>query len=183
LVYIWKLFYDNEVEKLNAAERKIANFLDEVGIKYIYENPQLIEQEIGTKKFMRIYYPDFFLSEYGIILEFWGMHEQKEYSKVMEKKKQDYYYNWIFVINVYNLEGNWQEYIINKLIEVSQHRLNVSNKALKKYKELHPQKTRQKKSTQVTKKAKPAPRTVRKDAKKTESKPENKGLLKRIFKK
>ncbi|MBU0461706.1 MAG: hypothetical protein KJ574_03910 [Nanoarchaeota archaeon] len=125
---------------MNAAEKKIADFLDSVGIKYVYENPILIEQEFHNKKFLRIYYPDFFLSQYGIILEFWGMHEDQEYAKGMEKKKQDYYHNWIFVVNVYNLEGNWQEYVLKKIREVSEHRLMRVNVAIKKCEELYPHK-------------------------------------------
>lgn len=124
---------------MNAAEKKIADFLDEVGIKYIYENPQLIEQEYTSggkkKKFLRIFYPDFFLSEFGILLEFWGMHEDKEYSKVMVKKKEDYYNNWLFVVNVYNLERNWKEYILKKIKDVSEHRLKVVNRSIEKFNE------------------------------------------------
>ena len=119
---------------MNAAERKIADFLELAGIKYIFENPMLIEHDLHGKKFMRIYYPDFFLSEYGVILEFWGMHEDKEYAKVMDKKKEVYYHNWIFVINVYNLEGNWQEYILKKLEEVTKHRSLVLKKSYDKFK-------------------------------------------------
>ncbi|MFQ5474672.1 MAG: hypothetical protein ACE5DM_02445 [Candidatus Nanoarchaeia archaeon] len=121
---------------MNAAERKIGDFLDSVGIKYVYENPQLIEQDYHGKKFLRIFYPDFFLTEYGILLEFWGMHKNKEYAKGMEKKKQDYYYNWLFVVNVYNLEGNWQQYILDKIKTVSEHRMKVHKISQEKWNKL-----------------------------------------------
>lgn len=53
-------------------EMDIANFLFQNGIKYEYEK----EYEVDTRtedKFQ--YYPDFYLTDYGIYLEYWGVDE------------------------------------------------------------------------------------------------------------
>lgn len=79
-------------------EQKIANFLFEQKIEYIYE-PLLM---IGNKKVR----PDFYLYEYGIFIEYFGMQGDKVYDQKTEKKIAFYQKLGIKVIKLFPDEIN-----------------------------------------------------------------------------
>ncbi len=56
-------------------EMEIANFLTQYGIKYKYEEPY--PTDTRTEQYDQ-YYPDFFLTDYGIYIEYYGINVQGE---------------------------------------------------------------------------------------------------------
>ena len=64
-------------------EIKIADFLDETGIKYLYEQGILVED---YQQKQRIWYPDFYLPEFGMYIEYFGVVNDREYEKGIHKK-------------------------------------------------------------------------------------------------
>ena len=67
-------------------ERQIAGFLEQEKIAYLYEYPLAIIDRGKTK----IWYPDFKLPEYDIIIEYFGMNGVQSYNSQMEHKLQAY---------------------------------------------------------------------------------------------
>ncbi|MFW5705077.1 MAG: hypothetical protein ACOCXG_04515, partial [Nanoarchaeota archaeon] len=82
-----------------------------------YEKPMLIPDPEGKQ---RIVYPDFWLSEYGIIIEFFGMNGNESYDKITKRKKEMYKKDNLEMIPIYQktLEKKWKDYIILKINEI-----------------------------------------------------------------
>jgi DNA helicase-4 len=53
----------------SAGERKIVDVLNKYGIDFRYESPVLINDHQGKQ---RIWYPDFYLPEFGVCIENYG---------------------------------------------------------------------------------------------------------------
>jgi len=68
------------------AEVRIAQVLDQEGIAYRYEHPLAVVDQGKT----RIWYPDFYLPEYGMILEYFGVHGDAAYDRRTEHKLKVY---------------------------------------------------------------------------------------------
>jgi len=63
----------------------------------------------------RIHYPDFYLPQHGIIIEYFGLYgKDRDYTKGAEKKKQIYKNMDIPLIPIYptTLNKNWQTYLL-----------------------------------------------------------------------
>jgi hypothetical protein len=90
-----------ELEYRSKSERIIAEILKKNKIVFKYEMKISIIEEINNKKMERLWYPDFYLEEYGIIIEFIGKPEDKEYMNGFEKKKLVYRQNGLKVIYIY----------------------------------------------------------------------------------
>ena len=102
-------------------ERAIAEVLEKYNIPYEYEYPILIKDiHDGDTEKMRIWYPDFWLPEYSIIIEFFGMNKN-DYKKGVELNKKIYKQLHFDLIPVYQktLEKDLKSYLliqISKLI-------------------------------------------------------------------
>lgn len=76
------------------SERKIVNFFMKHGIRYEYEKPLVLEQ-ITIR-------PDFYLPDYNVYVEFWGMADSDgEYQKTMRLKKMLFQKHQIPLISIY----------------------------------------------------------------------------------
>lgn len=73
-------------EYKSRAEVQIAGLLDREGIAYRYEHPLAVIDRGKTK----IWYPDFYLPEYGMIIEYFGLHGDADYDRRTEHKLQVY---------------------------------------------------------------------------------------------
>jgi hypothetical protein len=71
-------------------ERAIAEILEKYNIDFVYEHPLLIKEkkENDTEK-LRIWYPDFWLPKYSIVIEYFGR-EDDEYQKGKRAKLDAY---------------------------------------------------------------------------------------------
>jgi hypothetical protein len=119
-------------------ERRIAVFLESNSIKYHYEPPLLINPTCGKP---RIWYPDYYLPEFGAYIEYFGLVGRANYDEGIKRKETQYSKTGIAVIPVYpwTFAGNWHEYIMKELEQItlrryeklmgkpywSQHKLNA----------------------------------------------------------
>lgn len=111
-------------------EEQIAEFLENQNIVFQYEYPLAIVDQ-GQ---VRIWYPDFRLPEYGMIIEYFGMNGSTSYNENMAYKIRTYKEAGIDGIYLLpsSLSGDWQEMITRrieqvlegKLRKVQRHRIN-----------------------------------------------------------
>lgn len=94
-------------------ERQIAGFLESRGIDFQYEYPLAIRDR-GQ---VRIWYPDFRLPQYGMIMEYFGMEGKAGYDEQMAHKIAAY--KQARVPGIYLVEssflGDWQGYILDRI--------------------------------------------------------------------
>jgi hypothetical protein len=89
----------------STSEKIIAKIFEKYGINFDYERKLLVEEE-GSKE--KVIHPDFYLTDYGIILEFVGMPDNKDYMKVIEWKTNIYEQMGYKVLYVY-LDEMWEK--------------------------------------------------------------------------
>lgn len=83
-------------------EKAIADILTKYNIEFVYEYPLLIkEQKNNDSEKLRIWYPDFWLPRYSIIIEYWGMVGDPGYDKGKHDKIAAYKRMNIDFISVY----------------------------------------------------------------------------------
>ncbi len=93
-------------------EFEIAKFLDKFKIEFEYEFPIAIVEGDKTK----IWYPDFYLKEYQIVIEYFGMYNHnKVYKNNANFKKKTFQNCGIQFIPVYELRDKWEEYILKSM--------------------------------------------------------------------
>jgi len=94
-------------------EREIGKFLDGQSIAYQYEYPLAIKD----RDQVRIWYPDFRLPDYGMIIEYFGMNGDAAYNEQIAHKI--FAYKEAGIDGIYLLEssllGNWQEQIMGRI--------------------------------------------------------------------
>jgi len=95
-------------------ERKIAYFLDQNDIAYQYEPAVMVQSDQGKP---RIWYPDFYLTEFKTYLEYFGMVGDRNYDKGTKVKQGVYKKTGFDVISFYPwmFKENWQGYIMQEL--------------------------------------------------------------------
>ncbi len=105
-----------EVVRSNS-ERIIADYFSRSGIRYVYEQPAM-----GRWGFRRISRPDFYLPDYGVYVEFWGLvnlpnnFARSRYERSMRWKMAQYHRNGIRLVSLYPGElGNLDVTLRNKL--------------------------------------------------------------------
>lgn len=99
-------------------ERRIASFLEKNAIRYQYETGVLVNSE-GEKP--RIWYPDFYLPEFGVYIEYFGLVGRENYDRGIERKESTYRKMGLSVIPVYpwTFDQNWQGYIMREVQETT----------------------------------------------------------------
>lgn len=102
-------------------ERRIAEFLEEARIDFVYEKPILIED----KGKQRIWYPDFWLPDYSIIIEYFGVVGEEAYDLAIKHKMKVYAQNHLNVIPVYpqTFEADWKDYVLRSIRKTLVHRV------------------------------------------------------------
>ncbi len=98
-------------------ESIIANILTKYNIPFLYEHPILIkEQKENDGEKLRIWYPDFWLPEYSIIIEFFGR-DDPEYMKGKENKMNAYKNLKLDCIPVYpsTIKADLKSYLLIKI--------------------------------------------------------------------
>lgn len=99
----------------SAGEEAIAEILKKYNIPFEYEHPILIkEQKEGDSHKLRIWYPDFWLPKYSIIIEYFGMDNNPEYHKGKTAKWEAYKKLDIDCIPVYTstIQKNLKSYLL-----------------------------------------------------------------------
>tara|TARA_Y100000310_G_scaffold186269_1_gene186396 strand:- start:50616 stop:51086 length:471 start_codon:yes stop_codon:yes gene_type:complete len=80
-------------------ERKIAEFLKKRKLRYTYEKPLLIKDTLDNK--LQIWHPDFYLDDFNIVLEYFGMVDKAEYTRSMKRKQAIYHTQRVDFISIY----------------------------------------------------------------------------------
>jgi len=99
-----------------ASERQVANFLDELGLPWVFEFPVFVYDE---RKRPRVWTPDFYIPKLGVYIEVCG---SKEFD--YDYRKKIYEGNNIPVIwlHYYKRPHSWQKFLFKRIREVEQKR-------------------------------------------------------------
>ncbi len=103
------------MKEMSNGEKAIKGVLDKYNIDYVMEYPLLIkEQKDGDIERLRIWYPDFWLPKYSIIIEFFGLMDNPAYAKGKEDKIKAYKKLDIDCIPVYpkTIQGDLKSYLL-----------------------------------------------------------------------
>jgi len=103
------------------AEIQIARLLDRERIAFQYEHPLAVIDRGHTK----VWYPDFSLCDYGMILEYFGMNGDPAYRKRTEHKMQVYRENGIegVFLTEESFRGDWPNRVLGQIEGILQGRL------------------------------------------------------------
>ena len=81
------------------AEQRLADYFTRSGIRYVYEFGAKTDALIFKRTFAR---PDFYLPDYGVYVEYWGLVKaSKDYRRTMKWKMRQYRENGIKYISLY----------------------------------------------------------------------------------
>jgi len=108
-------------------EARIAHFLNDYGIPFIYEHPLAVLDEGKTK----IWHPDFYLPDHAAHIEYFGLAGQPDYDAGIRRKQAVYNQMRLEVIGIYpqSFQRNWQGYILGRLEHLGQYRLGQARLA------------------------------------------------------
>lgn len=92
-------------------ERRIAYFLNENAIRYQYESGVLVHADEDKP---RLWYPDFYLPEFGTYIEYYGLKGKPNYDSGIKRKETTYARMGLEVIPVYpwTFTQDWKGYIM-----------------------------------------------------------------------
>lgn len=102
------------------AEVQIARLLDREGIAYQYEHPLAVID----RRHLRVWYPDFRLPHYGIILEYFGLNGDAGYRARTEHKMQVYRANGIegVFLTPESFRGDWPGRVLGQIENILRRR-------------------------------------------------------------
>ncbi|MBC8481448.1 MAG: hypothetical protein H8D47_02125 [Planctomycetes bacterium] len=115
-------------EKVNSSsfksrgEEQIARLFDRSSIAYRYEHPAAVVDRGKT----RIWYPDFYLPEYGMIVEYFGVNGNRAYDDQARHKMEVYNANGLdgLFLTEASFKGDWPTRIIGQIECVLRDRLD-----------------------------------------------------------
>ena len=112
----------NESGFKSKGEVQIARFLGRNNIAYQYERPAAV---VDSGK-VRIWYPDFHLPEYGMIIEYFGVNGKKDYDEQAKHKMRVYKQNGIegLFLTEASFRGDWPGYITGQIEGILKNRLD-----------------------------------------------------------
>ena len=87
-----------EIKYKSQGERRIGEFLETFKIPFFYEKPQLITDKQG---YVRLWYPDFWLPDPNVFVEYFGFEGSKEYDKGVREKLRIYNEMKLKVVPIY----------------------------------------------------------------------------------
>lgn len=110
----WALRSKENNNYKSEGERRIASFLDKNEINYEYERGVLVKFPYDKQ---RIWYPDFYLPEFGSYIEYYGLAGRQMYDRGIKTKEDVYTRMSLDVIPVFpwTFNDNWQGYIMSEL--------------------------------------------------------------------
>jgi hypothetical protein len=111
-------------------ERQIERLLRRCGLVYRYEHPLAVVERGKT----RIWYPDFFLPEYGIVIEYAGL-SGEEYEAGLRHKRAVYEELGIPAVFVYpeSFRGYWPARLLREIEEVERRRYEKLARILERF--------------------------------------------------
>ena len=119
------------IEYKSKGEYEIAKLLDSLGIEFEYEFPIAVVEEDGKAK---LWYPDFYLKEYQVVVEYFGMYEHnKTYKNNAEHKKEVFKSCGIQFVPIYHIKKDWEEYLLKSIMMHQEMKAKKIKKLLEKY--------------------------------------------------
>jgi hypothetical protein len=111
---------DSVYSKMTQGEKQTADFLTSLRIFWRYHHPVTIYDE---ENLPRIYYPDFFLPQFGVYVEVCGAKRDDEY----ERRKNLYFANNIKVIFVETFKHHqeWKSFLLDNILTIQMDRVNL----------------------------------------------------------
>lgn len=105
-----------ERELRSNGEVQIARLLSRHGILYLYEHPLAVLDD-GK---LRLWYPDFTLPEYGVVIEYGGRMDDLAYREGFEHKTLVYAQNGIaaLMLTPQDLQGRWPQRILGGIEQI-----------------------------------------------------------------
>jgi hypothetical protein len=99
-------------------ERRIADFLEKNSVKYNYEQGVLVNFPYDKP---RLWYPDFYLPEFGVYIEYYGLVGRQNYDRGIKIKEAVYSKMGLDVIPVYpwTFADDWGGYLMKELEQVT----------------------------------------------------------------
>jgi len=96
--------------------------LDKNGIAYQYEHPMAVVDHVKT----RIWYPDFHLPEYGMIIEYFGVNGNSSYDEQARHKIDVYKQNGIegLFLTEKSFKGDWPGHVIGQIENILKKRFD-----------------------------------------------------------
>lgn len=112
----------NEYYFKSKGEMQIARLLDRNNIAYQYERPVAV---VDRGK-VRIWYPDFDLPEYGMIIEYFGVNGKQDYDEQAKYKIKVYKQNGIegLFLTEACFKGDWPGQIVGQIEDVLKSRID-----------------------------------------------------------
>lgn len=103
-------------------ETQIARLLEREGVSYKYEYPLAV---VDRGK-VRIYYPDFRLPEYGIIIEYFGLNGKSDYGERTKHKMEVYKKAGVegLFLTKESFKGDWPTRIMSRIERILKNRLD-----------------------------------------------------------
>jgi len=94
-------------------EEQIARLLDREGLAYNYEQPIALIDRGKT----RIWYADFWLRYFGLVIEYFGINDKKDYDEQSRHKIEVYKQNGIegLFLTEASFKGDWPTRIMNQI--------------------------------------------------------------------
>lgn len=94
-------------------EAQVARLLGRYGIPYLYEHPVAVVDGGKTK----IWYPDFQLAGYGVLIEYGGRTHDRDYMSGLLHKMRVYGENGLSVLMLppESLRGNWPRDVLDRV--------------------------------------------------------------------
>lgn len=126
----FNIYSDNKKKYRSAGERILAEVFKEGGYNFTYEPRMYVEEKRDNDSDKgRLWYPDFLLEDFGIIVEYVGLVDDKDYMKGIEHKRKVYEDNGIKVVYItyadlfvkkdkIKLRKDYREIIKSKITEV-----------------------------------------------------------------
>jgi hypothetical protein len=118
----------NGEEVKSIGEQRIADYFRRNKIRYVYEK-ELRKKSLFTH--YRISRPDFYLPDYDVYVEYWGLvdaddnYTRKQYVKNMKRKMAIYYKNNVRFISIYPRNMDNLDWIFRKKFEkITGHQLH-----------------------------------------------------------
>ena len=113
-------------------EEQIARLFDREGFSYNYEQAMAVVDRGKTK----IWYPDFWLRDFGMIIEYFGINGKRSYDEQARHKMDVYKQNGIegLFLTEASFKGDWPGRIVGQIEDVLKGRLqrfyNRSNRSM-----------------------------------------------------
>lgn len=115
---------DGSIERVykSRGEEQIARLFERNGIAYRYEQPVAVVDRGKT----RVWYPDFYLPEYGMIIEYFGVNGDPGYNERTKHKREVYKRTGIEGVFLTNesFKGDWPRRIMSQIEGILKKRLD-----------------------------------------------------------